>query len=294
MAGFSEELAAIAAAVDPLIADLLPTGDGPEARLFEAMRYGALGSGKRLRPFLVVTCARLFGVPDARSLRVAAAVELLHSYSLMHDDLPAMDDDDLRRGRPTVHRAFDEATAILAGDALLPLAFEILTGEDTHPEAGVRCALVSGLAQAVGARGMVGGQMLDLQPPATATFGDVVRMERLKTGALFAFACESGAILGEADTAARAALYAYAMDMGLAFQIIDDLLDHEGDENAVGKRVGKDSEAGKATAITTLGPDAARAQAHLLIEQALAHIARFEEKAKPLRDAAVFVVERRA
>lgn len=294
MAGFSEELAAIAAAVDPLIADLLPTGDGPEARLFEAMRYGALGPGKRLRPFLVVTSARLFGVPDARSFRVAAAVELLHSYSLMHDDLPAMDDDDLRRGRPTVHRAFDEATAILAGDALLPLAFEILTGEDTHPDASVRCALVSGLAQAVGARGMVGGQMLDLQPPATATFGDVVRMERLKTGALFAFACESGAILGEADIRARAALYAYAMDMGLAFQIIDDLLDHEGDETAVGKRVGKDSDAGKATAITALGPDAARAQAHLLIEQALAHIARFEEKAKPLRDAAVFVVERRA
>ncbi|MCA8929226.1 MAG: polyprenyl synthetase family protein [Alphaproteobacteria bacterium] len=294
MAGFSEELAAIAAAVDPLMAKLLPDGDGPEARLFDAMRYGALGPGKRLRPFLVVTSARLFGVPDDRSLRVAAAVELLHSYSLIHDDLPAMDDDDLRRGRPTVHKEFDEATAILAGDALLPLAFEILTDPATHPDPAVRCALVGGLAQAVGARGMVGGQMLDLSPPAAPTYGDVVRMERLKTGALFAFACECGALLGEADTAARAALYAYAMDMGLAFQIIDDLLDHEGDETAVGKRVGKDRDAGKVTAITALGPDAARAQAHLLIEQALAHIARFGENANPLRDAAVFVVERRA
>jgi len=294
MAGFSEDLAAIAAAVDPLMADLLPDGNGPEARLFEAMRYGALGPGKRLRPFLAISSARLFGVPDARSLRVAAAVELLHCYSLIHDDLPAMDDDDLRRGRPTVHKAFDEATAILAGDALLPLAFEILTDAATHPDAEIRCALASGLAQAVGARGMVGGQMLDLQPPAEPTFGDVVRMERLKTGALFAFACESGAMLGEADTAARAALYAYAMDMGLAFQIVDDLLDHEGDEAAVGKRLGKDSDAGKVTAIAALGPDAARAQADLLIEQALAHIARFDGNAKPLRDAAVFVVERRA
>jgi farnesyl diphosphate synthase len=294
MAEFGEDLAAIAAVVDPLMADLLPTGNGPEVRLYDAMHYGALGPGKRLRPYLVVTSARLFDVPDARSLRVAAAVELLHSYSLIHDDLPAMDDDDLRRGRPTVHKAFDEAIAILAGDALLPLAFEILTDPLTHPDAGVRCALVSGLAQAVGARGMVGGQMLDLHPSPQATYGDVVRMERLKTGALFAFACESGALLGQADTAARAALFAYAMDMGLAFQIIDDLLDHQGDAAIVGKRLGKDSDAGKATAITTLGPVAARAQAHLLTDQALAHIACFGENAKPLRDAAVFVVERHA
>ncbi len=205
-----------------------------------------------------------------------------------------MDDDDLRRGRPTVHRAFDEATAILAGDALLPLAFEILADEATHANAGVRSGLIAGLAKAIGARGMVGGQMLDLHPPQPATYGDVVRMERLKTGALFAFACEAGAMLGEANTAARAALFAYAMDMGLAFQIVDDLLDHLGDEAELGKRVGKDSDAGKVTAITALGPDAARDQAHLLIEQALAHIAGMDLNAQPLRDAAVFVIERRA
>ncbi len=294
MADFSDELAAIAALVDPLIADLLPDGAGPEARLFEAMHYAALSPGKRLRPFLTISSARMFGVPDAQSLRVAAAVELVHSYSLIHDDLPAMDDDDLRRGRPTVHRAFDEATAILAGDALLPLAFEILADEATHANASVRNGLIAGLAKAIGARGMVGGQMLDLHPPQPATYGDVVRMERLKTGALFAFACEAGAMLGEANTAARAALFAYAMDMGLAFQIVDDLLDHLGDEAELGKRVGKDSDAGKVTAITALGPDAARDQAHLLIEQALAHIAGMDLNAQPLRDAAVFVIERRA
>ena len=294
MASFNDELAAIAAAVDPLIANLLPSGNGPEARLFEAMHYAALSPGKRLRPFLAVSSARLFGVPDAQSQRVAAAVELVHSYSLIHDDLPAMDDDDLRRGRPTVHKAFDEATAILAGDALLPLAFEILADEATHPDALVRNTLIAGLAKAIGAHGMVGGQMLDLHPPQPSTYGDVVRMERLKTGALFAFACESGAILGQANTAARAALFAYAMDMGLAFQIVDDLLDHDGDEAQLGKRVGKDSDAGKTTAITTLGPDAARDQAHLLIEQSLAHIASFDLNAQPLRDAAVFVIERRA
>ncbi len=294
MTDFQEDLSAIAAAVDPLIADLLPTGTGPERRLFDAMRYAALSPGKRLRPYLVVSSARMFGVPDTQSLRVAAAVELVHAYSLIHDDLPAMDDDDLRRGRPTVHKAYDEATAILAGDALLPLAFEILSVEQTHPNAAVRCALVTGMAKAIGPAGMVGGQMLDLQPPSSSTYGDVVRMERLKTGALFAYACEAGAILGEANTAAMAALYAYAMDMGLAFQIIDDLLDHDGDEAVLGKRVGKDTDAGKATAVTTLGPDAARAQAHLLIDQALAHIGDFDSNAQPLRDAAVFVVERRA
>ncbi len=293
MTDFLQELADIATAVDPLIAELLPTGNGPERRLFEAMHYAALSPGKRLRPYLVVSSARLFGVPDRQSLRVAAAVELVHSYSLIHDDLPAMDDDDLRRGRPTVHKAFDEATAILAGDALLPLAFEILSDPETHPNPSVRCGLIAGLAKAIGAAGMVGGQMLDLHPPSPCAYGDVVRMERLKTGALFAYACEAGAILGEADAAALAALYAFAMDMGLAFQIVDDLLDHDGDEATLGKRVGKDSDAGKATAITTLGPDAARAQAHLLTEQALAHIGGFDSCAKPLRDAAVFVIERR-
>ena len=294
MSGFKDDLADIAARTDSQMSALLPSGDAPEAKLFEAMRYATLGPGKRLRPFFVVSSARMFGVPDAQSLRVAAATEFLHSYSLIHDDLPAMDDDDLRRGRPTVHKAFDEATAILAGDALLPLAFEVLAAEATHASAAVRCELVSQLAQAVGAGGMVGGQVLDLEPPADATYGDVARMERMKTGALFAFSCEAGAILGETPVAARAAMQAYAMDMGLAFQIADDLLDLEGDEATLGKRVGKDADAGKITAITVLGVEEARAKARALLDQALGHLAGFGAEADPLREAAIFAVEREA
>ena len=294
MPGFKQDLADIAARTDSQMGELLPSGDAPEAKLFEAMRYATLGPGKRLRPFFVVSSARMFGVPDAQSLRVAAATEFLHSYSLIHDDLPAMDDDDLRRGRPTVHRQFDEATAILAGDALLPLAFEVLAAEATHTSAAVRCQLVSQLAKAVGAGGMVGGQVLDLEPPADATYGDVARMERMKTGALFAFSCEAGAILGEAPVAARAAMQAYAMDMGLAFQIADDLLDLEGDEATLGKRVGKDADAGKITAITVLGAEEARAKARALLDQALGHLAGFGAEADPLRQAAIFAVEREA
>ena len=294
MSGFKDDLADIATRTDSQMSALLPSGDAPEAKLFEAMRYATLGPGKRLRPFFVVSSARMFGVPDAQSLRVAAATEFLHSYSLIHDDLPAMDDDDLRRGRPTVHKAFDEATAILAGDALLPLAFEVLAAEATHASAAVRCELVSQLAQAVGAGGMVGGQVLDLEPPADATYGDVARMERMKTGALFAFSCEAGAILGETPVAARAAMQAYAMDMGLAFQIADDLLDLEGDEATLGKRVGKDADAGKITAITVLGVEEARAKARALLDQALGHLAGFGAEADPLREAAIFAVEREA
>lgn len=294
MADFKSDLAAIAIATDTVMGSLLPAGEAPEAKLYDAMRYATLGPGKRLRPFFVVSSARMFGVPDAQSLRVAAATEFLHSYSLIHDDLPAMDDDDLRRGRPTVHKAFDEATAILAGDALLPLAFEVLAAEATHARAAVRCELVSQLAKAVGAGGMVGGQVLDLEPPSDSTYGDVARMERMKTGALFAFSCESGAILGQASVAARAAMYAYAMDMGLAFQIADDLLDLEGDEATLGKRVGKDEEAGKITPITVLGVDAARAKARTLLDQALGHLSGFGAEAEPLRQAAIFAVEREA
>jgi farnesyl diphosphate synthase len=293
MAEFLEELAAIAAATDATMAELLPGGLAPEAKLYEAMRYAALGPGKRLRPFFVVTCARLFGVPDARSIRVAAAVEFVHSYSLVHDDLPAMDDDDLRRGRPTVHRAFDEATAILAGDALLPLAFEVLANEATHPDGIVRCKLLAKLAEAIGYGGMVGGQVLDLDPPEEATYGDVVRMERMKTGALFAFSCDAGAILGGASRLARAALHAYAFDMGLAFQIVDDLLDLEGDEHTLGKRVGKDAAAGKVTAITILGAKEASDRSRALLEQALGHLAEFGPNANLLRQAAIYAVERR-
>jgi len=205
-----------------------------------------------------------------------------------------MDDDDLRRGRPTVHRAFDEATAILAGDALLPLAFEVLADEATHPNASVRCDLISRLATAIGARGMVGGQVLDLAPPDKPNYGDVARMERMKTGALFAFSCEAGPILGLAPAVARAAMQAYAMDMGLAFQIADDLLDLEGDEETVGKRVGKDAESGKVTAITILGATEARKRARALLSQALGHLAEFGPAADPLRQAAIFAVERQA
>ena len=273
---------------------LLGQADDVEARLFEAMRYACFAGGKRLRPFLVLQSSVLFKVDTRCAARVAAAIEFIHTYSLIHDDLPAMDDDDLRRGRPTVHKAFDEATAILAGDALLPLAFEVLAAEATHASAAVRCELVSQLAKAVGAGGMVGGQVLDLEPPSDSTYGDVARMERMKTGALFAFSCESGAILGQASVAARAAMYAYAMDMGLAFQIADDLLDLEGDEATLGKRVGKDEEAGKITAITVLGVEAARKKARVLLDQALGHLAAFGAEAEPLRQAAIFAVEREA
>ncbi len=294
MANFKDDLAAIAAQTDTVMTALLPTGEAPEAKLYEAMRYATLGPGKRLRPFFVVSSARMFGVPDDQSLRMAAATEFLHSYSLIHDDLPAMDDDDLRRGRPTVHKKFGEATAILAGDALLPLAFEVLAAETTHTSPAVRCELISQLAKAVGAGGMVGGQVLDLEPPSDSAYGDVARMERMKTGALFAFSCEAGAILGQTPIAARAALYAYAMDMGLAFQIADDLLDLEGDETTLGKRVGKDEEAGKITAITILGVEEARAKARALLDQALGHLAGFGAEADPLRQAAIFAVEREA
>ncbi|MGY9057241.1 MAG: polyprenyl synthetase family protein [Alphaproteobacteria bacterium] len=294
MTSFKDDLAAVATQVDATMSALLPSGNVPEAKLFDAMRYAALGQGKRLRPYFVVASARLFGVPDAQSIRVAAAVEFVHSYSLVHDDLPAMDDDDLRRGRATVHKAFDEATAILAGDALLPLAFEVLSDEATHPDAIVRCKLITGLAGAIGADGMVGGQVLDLEPPSPATYADVARMERMKTGALFAFSCEAGAALGKASTDAHTSMRAYAFDMGLAFQIADDILDLEGDEATVGKRVGKDADAGKITAITILGVDEARAKARALLDQALGQLSEFGAAAEPLRQAAVFAVERQA
>jgi len=297
MEDFKQALAATAKAVDAVIADLLPSGEGPEARLFDAMRYAALGPGKRLRPFLVVTGARLFGVPDANSLRVAAAVEMLHSYSLVHDDLPAMDDDDLRRGRPTLHVAFDEATAILAGDALLTLSFEALASPATHRDGAVRAELVLELATATGARGMCGGQMLDLLAE-TAGEGDidigaVARLERLKTGALIAFASTAGAVLGRRTPDERAALYAYAHDLGFAFQIADDILDAEGTEEEMGKRLRKDAGAGKATVVSLLGLDGAKEQARMLVAQAIAHLDPFGDRADLLRQAARFVIERR-
>ena len=290
-----ESMAEAAQAVEEVIGDLLPEeAGGAEARVFEAMRYAILNGGKRFRPFLVLSASRLFNVAERCAFRAAAAVEMVHSYSLVHDDLPSMDDDDLRRGKPSCHVKFDEATAILAGDALLTLAFEVLAGDATHSDPAVRCELVLGLGGACGGQGMVGGQMIDLISEHQALdIGTISRMERLKTGELIAFSCEAGAILGKAPKSARHALRAYAHDLGLAFQIIDDLLDEEGSEADIGKSVGKDAAAGKATFVSILGPQQARVQAEMLADQAVQHLDLFEENADLLRQVAGFVVERR-
>jgi farnesyl diphosphate synthase len=258
------------------------------------MRYAIMAGGKRLRPFLVMTSAQLFNVSQKSALRVAAAIEMVHTYSLVHDDLPAMDDDDLRRGKPTCHIKYGEATAILVGDALLTHAFGTLTDPDTHSDPEVRCELVTAMAAAAGAQGMVGGQMMDLEAENEALdIGAITRLQRLKTGELIAFSCEAGAILGKARPPLRHALKAYAHDLGLAFQITDDLLDTLGSEEDLGKKVKKDASAGKATFVSILGVERARAQALMLAEQAVAHLDLFEEKADLLRDVARFVVERK-
>lgn len=270
------------------------------ARVLEAMRYGALGGGKRLRPFLVVETGALFDVPRPRALLAGAALECVHCYSLVHDDLPAMDDDALRRGRPTAHKAFDEATAILAGDGLLTLAFDILARAETHPDAGVRVALVLSLARAAGLGGMVGGQMLDLA--AEGRFGeraalveDEIRtLQTMKTGALLRFGCAAGAILGQADAAAHAALERYGRALGEAFQVADDLLDVEGDPTTVGKATGKDAAAGKATFVSTLGVAGARARLKALVVEAEEALAPFGSRGQVLRATAGFVADRRA
>jgi len=292
---FPEALAAAASLTDRILDRLIAVPPGPEARVFQAMRYSALAPGKRLRPFLVLAGAELFGVKQSCVLQVAAAIEMVHSYSLIHDDLPAMDNSDLRRGRPTCHKEFDEATAILAGDGLLTLAFEVLAHPDTHGDPTVRCELVSSLAQAAGSQGMVGGQMIDLlaENDPTLDIGAITRLQRLKTGALIAFSCEAGAILGKTTADARSAMRGYAHDLGLAFQIADDLLDVEGSAAETGKPVGSDAAAGKATFVSILGVERARAQAKLLIEQASAHLDLFDKKADLLRQAAHFVVNRR-
>ncbi len=283
------------ARVEAALDALLPLPEGPEVRLVEAMRYAALGGGKRLRAFLVLESAALLGVNDTCAARVAAAVEMLHAYSLVHDDLPAMDNDDLRRGKPSTHRAFDEATAILAGDALQTRAFEVLADEDTHSDPLARCELVAALALASGARGMAGGQMIDmlaegrsLSPP------EVTRLQALKTGRLIQFSAEAGAILGRAPAARRHALAGYGRDLGAAFQIADDLLDAEGTTEETGKTAGKDAAAGKATLVAMLGPERARAQAERLAAQAADHLDGFGPRADPLRALAAFVVARRS
>ena len=295
MPAFEESLAESAQAVNEVLDRLLPLDDRPEARLVEAMRYATLGGGKRIRPFLVVAGARLFSVAESCALRVGAAVELVHCYSLVHDDLPAMDDDDLRRGRPTCHVAFDEATAILAGDALLTRAFEVLADGETHSDPAVCVELVRELARAAGAEGMAGGQILDLVAEHHALdMPEVTRLQRLKTGMLIGFSCEAGAIMGKAPEPVRHALHAYAHDLGLAFQIADDILDAEGDESEMGKKTRKDDAAGKATFVSLMGLERARAQARLLIDQAIQHLEIFGEKADPLRCLARFTIERRA
>src|SRR4051812_5977842 len=267
-------------------------------RLMAAMRHAALAGGKRLRPFLVIETARLLGYEGDGSVRAGAAVELLHCYSLVHDDLPSMDDDDLRRGRPTVHKAFDEATAILAGDALQTLAFEVLADPETDQDPARRVELVLGLARASGLGGMVGGQMLDLA--AEGRYGearldqaDVRRLQAMKTGAILAFSVEAGAILGRADPEARQALLAYGRALGAAFQVADDLLDREQSADVMGKRTGKDREKGKATLVDLLGLDGARRESDRLLAEALGALERFGSAGETLREAARFTVERR-
>ncbi len=293
---FDQALAFAAQSVERTMDRLLPSGDEGEARLFEAMRYSSLGGGKRLRAFFVLAGATLFKVAALPALRTASAIEFIHAYSLIHDDLPAMDDDDLRRGKPSCHKQFDEATAILAGDALQALAFEVLAHDETHGDPAVRVALVAELARATGAHGMVGGQMLDLlaeQQAGERSIGAITRLQRLKTGALISFSCTAGAILGKASDHPRMALQAYAHDLGLAFQIADDLLDVEGNVVELGKTPGKDIVAGKATFVSILGVKRARAQAEMLARQAAAHLDSFGEAADLLRQAANFVIARR-
>jgi farnesyl diphosphate synthase len=304
---FLPRLNAVATEIEALLDRLLTSApvEGEvmrPGRLLEAMRYASLGGGKRFRPFLVVETAALFGVAREGALMVGAALECVHSYSLIHDDLPAMDNDALRRGRPTVHKAFDEATAILAGDGLLSIAFDILSRPDTHPNPAIRIELVLALARAAGLGGMVGGQMLDLS--AEARFADrlqraleeseIITLQTMKTGALLGFACLAGATLGEATADKRDALRRYGSALGQAFQIADDLLDVEGDAATLGKAAGKDAAVGKATLVSVLGPANARARLETLVAKAEVALTPFGEDAALLRAAARFVAERQS
>lgn len=292
---FVEALLGVAADVNACLDELLQLPLGKEARVLEAMRYSALDGGKRLRPFLACASADIFEVPRAHSLRAGAAVEMVHCYSLIHDDLPAMDNDDLRRGRPTCHKAFDEATAILAGDGLLTQAFSVLSAETTHADGVIRSRLVSVLAAAAGAGGMVGGQMLDLLA-AGANFDEqeVERLQALKTGRMLSVSCQIGGILGQADERAVKSLETYGSYLGAAFQIADDLLDLEASEADLGKATGKDESAGKATFVSLHGSERAKKRAKILVDQAVAELDRFGESADLLRAAAEFSINRRS
>jgi farnesyl diphosphate synthase len=300
---FAAQLADVGAAIEAELDALIGFAprEGERARpkrLVEAMRYAILGGGKRLRPFLVVETARAFGADGDGPRRVGAAIECLHGYSLIHDDLPAMDDDDLRRGRPTVHRAFDEATAILAGDALLTLAFEILAAPQTAPDGGVRAALCAGLARASGLAGMVGGQMLALAAERAAQPLDgaaIAELQGMKTGALLSFSVEAGGLIAGAPASARASLKRYGEALGAAFQIADDLLDAEGDAATLGKRVGKDAGRNKATFVAALGLEGARARRDAWVAEAIAAVDALGLGAtgETLRETAKFVATRR-
>ena len=291
--GLTGVMADAASVIEAALVELIGASSGLEGQLTDAMRYASLNGGKRLRGFLVLQVAGLFGVPQVRAARVAASVEMLHAYSLVHDDLPAMDDDDLRRGQPSTHRAFDEATAILAGDALQTRAFEVLADPATHPDPLARCELVAALASAAGAHGMAGGQMIDMVAEGRdLAMADVLRLQALKTGRLIQYGAEAGAILGRAGSAEQAQVAAYGRDLGAAFQIADDLLDAAGDTAAIGKTAGKDAAAGKATLVSLLGPDRAAEQAQALSQQAAAHLDGFGEQARHLRDLVRYVVSR--
>lgn len=293
VSALAEALGRIGEAVDDSFDRLLPVPDDARAPLYRAMRHAAIGGGKRLRPLLVTATADLFAVAEEASVRVATAIEAIHVYSLIHDDLPAMDDDDLRRGKPTVHKAFDEATAVLAGDCLHALAFEWLAHPDTHPDPFVRAELVLDLARAAGPAGMAGGQAMDLAAGSAGfDLAAVTRLQQMKTGALISASVEAGAILGHLPPEGRTGLRGYAHDLGLAFQIVDDLLDHDGDEEAAGKKLRKDEGQGKETFLSLLGPDRARAQSRMLVDQAVEHLHAFGPEADLLRDVARFVLER--
>ena len=289
----SAALAEIAKDVDSAFDHILSVPDDARAPLYQAMRHASIGGGKRMRPLLVVAAANLFNVDRAAALRVGCAIEAIHVYSLIHDDLPCMDDDDMRRGKPTVHKAFDEAIAVLAGDSLHALAFELLVDGDTHADPFVRLELIDGLARASGPGGMAGGQMMDIAAE-TSDFdlAAVTRCQAMKTGALIAFSVEAGAIMGRLPPEGRAPLRGYARDIGLAFQIADDLLDHEGDEELAGKALHKDAGKGKATFLSLLGVERARAQAGMLVDQAIAHLGSYGPEADLLRAIARYAVER--